>query len=191
VGRLLFQVFEPGREGHALGLLMVVGVISVVRGAALALAQDDLKRLLAFDTVSQMGLLAVALASGSIEGVTGAAYHLVNHALVKSLLFLCAAAVIHTTGDRACPGWRPPAPQARRHVGVRPRCGGNRRDPAARPALATRPLRLLEPGGRLTWPPRASIPGPVHGLAQQLRTGRCHALYAVDAVRVGECFLSG
>jgi multicomponent Na+:H+ antiporter subunit D len=99
VGRLLFQVFEPGREGHALGLLMVVGVISVVGGAALALAQDDLKRLLAFDTVSQMGLLAVALASGSIEGVTGAAYHLVNHALFKSLLFLCAAAVIHTTGE--------------------------------------------------------------------------------------------
>jgi multicomponent Na+:H+ antiporter subunit D len=99
VGRLLFQVFEPGREGHALGLLMVVGVVSVVGGAALVLAQDDLKSLLAFDTVSQMGLLAVALASGSVEGVTGAAYHLVNHALFKSLLFLCAAAVIHTTGE--------------------------------------------------------------------------------------------
>lgn len=99
VGRLLFQVFPRGHAGHALGFLMGIGCVSAVLGAALALAQDDLKRLLAFDTISQMGILAVGLASASAEGVAGAAYHLVNHALFKSLLFLSAGAILHTTGQ--------------------------------------------------------------------------------------------
>ena len=64
----------------------------------LALAQDDLKRLLAYDTVSQMGVLTVGLATGARAGIAGAVYHLVNHALFKSLLFLCAGAIVHRTG---------------------------------------------------------------------------------------------
>jgi multicomponent Na+:H+ antiporter subunit D len=64
----------------------------------MALAQDDLKRLLAYDTISQMGILAIGLGTGTAPGVAGAVYHLVNHALFKSLLFLCAGAILHRTG---------------------------------------------------------------------------------------------
>jgi multicomponent Na+:H+ antiporter subunit D len=64
----------------------------------MALFQDDLKRLLAFDTISQMGILTVALGTASAAGLGGATYHLANHALFKSLLFLCAGAVVHTVG---------------------------------------------------------------------------------------------
>jgi multicomponent Na+:H+ antiporter subunit D len=100
IGRLVFQVYRPGKSGAGpiLGLLMVLGLVSAVGGALFALFQDDLKRLLAYDTISQMGVLAVGLATGVPSGVAGAAYHLVNQALFKSLLFLCAGAIVHATG---------------------------------------------------------------------------------------------
>ncbi len=97
IGRLAFQVY-PTSHTPILGILMVVGIISALVGATLALAQDELKRLLAYDTVSQMGVLAIGLATGSAAGIAGSTYHLVNHALFKSLLFLCAGAITHRTG---------------------------------------------------------------------------------------------
>lgn len=96
--RLSLLVFPLGRGHHVLGLLTGLGLTSAVLGAALALVQDDLKRLLAWDTVSQVGLLVVGFASSRADGVAGATFHLVNHALFKALLFLCAGAVVHATG---------------------------------------------------------------------------------------------
>ena len=98
LARLALQVF-PGTGLPVLGALMVVGLASAVLGAALAVAQDDFKRVLAYDTVSQMGVITVGFATGNAAGVTGAVYHLVNQALFKSLLFLCAGAVVHRTGQ--------------------------------------------------------------------------------------------
>ena len=98
LARLALQVF-PGTGLPVLGALMVVGLASAVLGAALAIAQDDFKRVLAYDTVSQMGVITVGFATGNAAGVTGGVYHLVNHALFKSLLFLCAGAVVHRTGQ--------------------------------------------------------------------------------------------
>lgn len=98
IARVVFQLFTPGQAHHALGLLMVLGLVSAVGGSFFALLQDDLKRLLAYDTVSQMGVLCVGLATGSPVGVAGASYHLVSHALFKSLLFLCAGSIVHATG---------------------------------------------------------------------------------------------
>ena len=97
IARLAFDVFGTAST-PVLGLLMTLGLISALLGALMALAQDDLKRLLAYDTVSQIGIVAVGLATSRAPGVAGAAYHLVNHALFKSLLFLCAGAIVHRTG---------------------------------------------------------------------------------------------
>lgn len=97
IGRIALQVFGTGST-PVLGLLMTVGVISALLGALLALAQDDLKRLLAYDTVSQVGIMIIGLATGTAAGAAGGVYHLVNHALFKSLLFLCAGAIVHRTG---------------------------------------------------------------------------------------------
>ena len=96
-GRLAFLVVDRS-DIPVLGLLTALGVASGLLGAVMALFQDDLKRLLAFDTVSQMGVLALALGTGTPAGLAGATYHMVNHALFKSLLFLCAGAVVHTLG---------------------------------------------------------------------------------------------
>jgi multicomponent Na+:H+ antiporter subunit D len=96
--RVALQVYGPANGRPVLGLLMALGVVSALVGAVMALAQDDLKRLLAYDTISQVGVLAVGFASDTPDGVAGATYHLVNHALFKALLFLCAGAVVHATG---------------------------------------------------------------------------------------------
>jgi multicomponent Na+:H+ antiporter subunit D len=83
---------------HLAGLLTGLGIASAVIGALLTLVQDDLKRLLAWDTVSQMGILIAGFASRTEKGTAGAVYHLINHGLFKALLFLCAGAVVHATG---------------------------------------------------------------------------------------------
>ncbi len=97
ISRVAFGVYGTGST-PVLGALMVIGLASALVGAVMALAQDDLKRLLAYDTVSQMGIVVVGLAAGDPSGVAGGIYHLVNHALFKALLFLCAGAIVHRTG---------------------------------------------------------------------------------------------
>jgi multicomponent Na+:H+ antiporter subunit D len=97
IGRIAFQVYGPS-AAPVRGLLLTAGLVSALLGAVLALAQDDLKRLLAYDTVSQVGIITVGLGTGTAAGVAGGVYHLINHALFKSLLFLCAGAIVHQTG---------------------------------------------------------------------------------------------
>lgn len=97
IARLALQIY--GTAGKpVLGLLTVLGCAAAVIGAWLALGQDDLKRVLAYDTVSQMGVLIVGFATHAAPAVAGAAYHLINHAMFKTLLFLCAGAIVHATG---------------------------------------------------------------------------------------------
>lgn len=97
IARLALQIYGPAST-PVLGLLMVLGLVSALAGAVMALAQDDLKRLLAYDTVSQTGIMIIGLATGDPAGIAGGVYHLINHALFKSLLFLCAGAIVHRTG---------------------------------------------------------------------------------------------
>lgn len=100
LARLLLQVFPSREHGHGvLPLLTTLGAVSAVLGALMALLQEDLKRVLAWDTISQLGILGVGFATLSDRGVAGATYHLLDHALFKTLLFLCAGAVVHSTGQ--------------------------------------------------------------------------------------------
>ncbi|GIH22334.1 NADH dehydrogenase [Acrocarpospora phusangensis] len=88
----LFPVF-PQPTLDVLGVLAAIGML----GAALAaFAQDDLKRILAYSTISQLAYMAAALAAGSPDA---AIFHLVSHGAFKALLFLCAGAVIHHVGS--------------------------------------------------------------------------------------------
>jgi len=70
-------------------------------GGVMALAQDDLKRLLAYSSVSQMGYVIVGLGFGTYLGVYGGLFHLVTHAAAKGLLFLSVGAVIYATSARS------------------------------------------------------------------------------------------
>lgn len=80
--------------------LMVFGLVSIVAGALGAIGQKDLKRMLAFSSVSQIGYIVLGVATGSSLGYMGAIMHFFNHATFKSLLFVDAAAVLKQTGTR-------------------------------------------------------------------------------------------
>ncbi|RFC46088.1 MAG: NADH-quinone oxidoreductase subunit L [Verrucomicrobia bacterium] len=77
---------------HALTVVAGIGAITALLGAAIAVAQNDIKRVLAFSTVSQLGYMMLALGVGSW---VAAIFHLLMHAFFKALLFLGAGSVIH------------------------------------------------------------------------------------------------
>ena len=77
---------------HALTVVAFIGAITALMGALIACAQNDIKRILAFSTVSQLGYMMLALGVGSW---TAAIFHLLTHAFFKALLFLGAGSVIH------------------------------------------------------------------------------------------------
>jgi NADH-quinone oxidoreductase subunit L len=77
---------------HALTVVATIGAITALMGAMIAVAQDDIKRVLAFSTVSQLGYMMLALGVGSW---VAAIFHLLTHAFFKALLFLGSGSVIH------------------------------------------------------------------------------------------------
>jgi multicomponent Na+:H+ antiporter subunit D len=99
LARLAFNVFGVG-EGE-LSLLRWLGVTSMVVGGLLAAGQNDIKRLFAYSSISQVGFMILGLGLGTPLGLVGGLYHLVNHAMFKSLLFLNAGAVEYATGTRS------------------------------------------------------------------------------------------
>jgi formate hydrogenlyase subunit 3/multisubunit Na+/H+ antiporter MnhD subunit len=91
--------------------LLAIGAVSGVLGVLFALAQHDLKRLLAYHSVENIGIIALGLGLGllgrahgmplvSLLGFGGALLHVLNHALFKGLLFLGAGSVLHAAGTR-------------------------------------------------------------------------------------------
>jgi NADH-quinone oxidoreductase subunit L len=89
----LDQVFAASPVAR--GVLAVIAGITMLMAAAFAIAQDDLKRVLAWSTVSQLAFMFAAL---SVGAYTAAIFHLLSHGAFKALLFLCAGSVAHSLG---------------------------------------------------------------------------------------------
>ena len=98
LARLAFNVFGIG--ANELSLLRWLGLLSMVAGGLLAVGQQDIKRLFAYSSISQVGFMVLGLGLGTPLGLIGGLYHLVNHALFKPLLFLNAGAIEYATGSR-------------------------------------------------------------------------------------------
>jgi len=81
-------------------IFLFLGVFSMVLGVFLAIGQWDLKRLLAYHSISQIGYVILGIGLGTPLGVLGGLFHLFNHSVFKSLLFLNAGAVEYSTGTR-------------------------------------------------------------------------------------------
>ena len=73
-------------------LIAVIGLATILLAAIIAVAQTDIKKVLAYSTVSQLGYMFLGLGVGAY---TGAFFHVITHAFFKALLFLCAGSVIH------------------------------------------------------------------------------------------------
>jgi len=84
--------------GHAAGTVVAsIGVATMLLGGLIAIAQDDIKRVLAYSTISQLGYMFIGVGSGAyVAGI----FHLVTHAFFKALLFLAAGSVLHALSDR-------------------------------------------------------------------------------------------
>ncbi|HEX6255712.1 MAG TPA: NADH-quinone oxidoreductase subunit L [Euzebyales bacterium] len=85
----LFPVFSA--SATAQGVIAVIGAITLISAGLLALVQDDVKRVLAYSTVSQLGYMVAALAFSYTAGI----FHLFTHGFFKALLFLGAGSLIH------------------------------------------------------------------------------------------------
>jgi NADH-quinone oxidoreductase subunit L len=89
----LYGIFMASAD--ALRLIASIGAFTAVFAALIALAQDDIKRILAYSTISQLGYMMLALGVG---GYAAGVFHLTTHAAFKTLLFLGAGSVIHAVG---------------------------------------------------------------------------------------------
>ena len=98
-GIYLLARFYPAFESVAgwRTAVILVGVISALVTAFMALTATDLKRALAYSTVSQLGYMVYAIGAG---GVLASQFHLLSHAVFKALLFLTAGSIIHAVGTR-------------------------------------------------------------------------------------------
>lgn len=98
VGRM-FPVFALDPNHTALTVVAVIGAITALMAATIATVQNDIKRVLAYSTISQLGYMMLALGMGPI-GYTAGLFHLMTHAFFKANLFLGSGSVIHGTGTQ-------------------------------------------------------------------------------------------
>lgn len=91
-GVFLLARINPLLTPESLAIIAIIGIITAVIAALAALVQNDIKKILAYSTVSQLGLMVTAIGAGAPEA---AMLHLFTHAFFKACLFLCAGSIIH------------------------------------------------------------------------------------------------
>ncbi len=96
--RIFYNVI--GMTPAVSSLFLFLGALSMVIGVFLAIGQWDLKRLLAYHSISQIGYVVLGLGLGTPLGILGGLFHLFNHSVFKSLLFLNSGSLEYATGTR-------------------------------------------------------------------------------------------
>ncbi|UCE13533.1 MAG: NADH-quinone oxidoreductase subunit L [Candidatus Heimdallarchaeota archaeon] len=95
VARSFFILFEHSEE--AMLIVAVIGGITAIMAGTIALVKTDIKGVLAYSTISQLGYMTIGLGVG---GMAVAVFHIINHGIFKALLFLSAGSVIHGSGTQ-------------------------------------------------------------------------------------------
>ncbi|OWZ83910.1 complex I subunit 5 family protein [Natranaerobius trueperi] len=88
-------VFMPVNE-----ILLVLGSLGMIFGSMFAIIQEDIKKMLAYSSVGQIGYIFLGIGFLSVTGLQGGLFHILTHAINKSMLFLIAGAIIYATGIR-------------------------------------------------------------------------------------------
>lgn len=99
--RFFFYIFGVNSPVMAalLNVLGIMGIGGILIGSVMALAQYDFRRMLAYSSVAQLGYIAVGMAMGNMYGFIGAVLHLINHAFMKSCLFLVIGGISYRFGE--------------------------------------------------------------------------------------------
>ncbi|MCE7043939.1 NuoM family protein [Dyadobacter sp. CY312] len=98
--------FFPVEAEYSTVPLAVLGMISIVYGGFNALGQSDLKKMIAYSSVSHMGFVLLGIAAFTAEGINGAIYQMVSHGVLSAMLFLLAGVVYDRTHDRKIENYR-------------------------------------------------------------------------------------
>lgn len=100
--RTVYAIFGRGlADGPAMNqTLLVLALITMMLGSAVAITQTEIKRLLAYSSIAQIGYVALGISMLSSQALIGSIYHIAGHAMMKGGLFLGAGAIIHMTGLR-------------------------------------------------------------------------------------------
>jgi multicomponent Na+:H+ antiporter subunit D len=101
--RVMFTVFEPRFSFEVLPvgtILTIVAGIAIIVGSVMAIAQSDLKRMLAYSSVSQIGYIVLGIGLGNRLALIGAYLHILNHALMKGCLFMVSGSLMFRRGMR-------------------------------------------------------------------------------------------
>ena len=103
--RIAWNFFPDGAAEYA-QTLAGLGVLSIVYGGLNALAQTDIKKMIAYSSVSHMGFVLLGVASLTAEGINGAVYQMVSHGVLSAMLFLIAGVIYDRTHDRRIDSYR-------------------------------------------------------------------------------------
>jgi NADH-quinone oxidoreductase subunit M len=103
--RIAYSIFPEGAVQFAY-LIALVGVISIVYAGLNALAMKDLKKMIAYSSVSHMGFVLLGMASLTVEGMNGAMYQMFSHGILAAMLFLIAGVIYDRTHDRMIDNYR-------------------------------------------------------------------------------------
>jgi NADH:ubiquinone oxidoreductase subunit 5 (subunit L)/multisubunit Na+/H+ antiporter MnhA subunit len=98
LARICLDFFALESGGPLSIILMTAGAATIVLAVLMALIQKDIKKLLSFHAISQVGYMILGIGTGLPLGIAGGVFHMVNHAIYKSGLFLSAGSVEHRTG---------------------------------------------------------------------------------------------
>jgi NADH-quinone oxidoreductase subunit M len=98
--RFPLSIFSPAQMAPFAVPMMIAGIVSEIYGALMALAERDIKRIIAYSSVSQMGYILFGLGTLTYDGIAGATLHVIFHAIVKALLFMGVGLVVRATGRR-------------------------------------------------------------------------------------------
>lgn len=107
--RFMFSLFGPEFVFDVMlmdTVLLVCALLAIFSGSITAIYQDNIKKMLAFSSIAQIGYMILGISLVSVTGLLGGIIHLFNHALMKSVLFLCVACVVYRTGNVFIQDWR-------------------------------------------------------------------------------------
>lgn len=100
--KLLYKVYPPDLLGMApvMNMILWMATLAIIVGSMFAIVQDDIKKMLAYSSIAQIGYVFLGVGLMSESALQGSILHIFNHALMKSMLFLAAGAFIYATGSR-------------------------------------------------------------------------------------------
>jgi NADH-quinone oxidoreductase subunit M len=103
--RIVLPIF-PNETIYYAPVIATIGVVSIVYGALIALVQSDLKKMIAYSSISHMGFVLLGIGSLTIEGISGAVYQMFSHGLIAAFLFVIVGIVYDRTHDRTISNYK-------------------------------------------------------------------------------------